>query len=177
MSLLSKVFIVIKSNIKILACKIVGVHLHSASIISIVALNSTIRTFGKGKVKIGYRSTIRPNTELTARDGLIQIGDGCFVNRNCIIAAHEKIEIGNNVTIGPGTYIYDHDHDGKGGYIIKPVTIEEGVWIGAGCIILKGVTVGKNSVIAAGTVVTKDVPANMVLYQKRISIEKNIESI
>lgn len=176
MSLLSNIFIVIKSNIKIFVCKIVGVHLYSANIVSLVAMNSTIRTFGKGKVKIGYRCTIRPNTEITARDGVIQICDRCFVNRNCIIAAHEKIVIGNNVTIGPGTYIYDHDHDGKGGYIIEPVTIEEGVWIGAGCIILKGVTVGKNSVIAAGTVVTKDVPANIVLYQKRISIEKNIES-
>ena len=176
MRLLSNVFIVIKSNIKILICKIVGVHLHSTNIVSLVALNSTIRTFENGQVEIGYRCTIRPNTEITARGGVIQIGDRCFVNRNCIIAAHEKIEIEDNVTIGPGTYIYDHDHDGKGGYITEPVTIEEGVWIGAGCIILKGVKVGKNSVIAAGTVVTKDVPANMILYQKRISTEKHIES-
>lgn len=99
--------------------------------------------------------------------GMIQFGAKCFVNRNCVIAAHERIEIGNNVTIGPGTYIYDHDHDGKGGYITKPVVIGDGVWIGANCIILKGVTIGKNTVIAAGCIITEDVASSCIIVQKR----------
>ncbi len=41
---------------------------------------------------------------------------------------------------------------------VKPVTIEDDVWIGARVTILKGVTVGKGSIIGAGSVVTKDVP-------------------
>lgn len=69
MSLLSNISIVIKSNIKILTCKIAGVHLRSTNIVSLVAFNSTIRTLGNGHVKIGYRYTIRPNTEITARGG------------------------------------------------------------------------------------------------------------
>ena len=77
------------------------------------------------------------------------------------------IKIGNNVTIGPGVYIYDHDHDGKGGYITKSIVIEKDVWIGAGCIILKGVRIGAGAVIAAGSVITKNVPPQNILLQKR----------
>lgn len=101
---------------------------------------------------------------------MIRVGDKCFINRNCLIAAHEKIDIGNDVTIGPGTYIYDHDHDGKDGYITKPVKIGNNVWIGAGCIILKGVMIGDNAVIAAGAVVTKNVDADTTIYQKRTTV-------
>ncbi len=43
-----------------------------------------------------------------------------------------------------------------------PVVIEDGCWIGAGCILLGGVTVGRGSVIGAGSVVTRDVPADCV---------------
>ena len=44
----------------------------------------------------------------------------------------------------------------------KPVTIEDGVWIGGGVILLPGVTIGKNSVIGAGSVVTRSIPENSV---------------
>ncbi len=38
-----------------------------------------------------------------------------------------------------------------------PITICDGVWIGARAIILPGVTMGEGAVVAAGAVVTKDV--------------------
>jgi acetyltransferase-like isoleucine patch superfamily enzyme len=42
---------------------------------------------------------------------------------------------------------------------IKPVTIEDGVWIGRDAHILKGVTIGEGAVVASGSVVASDVPA------------------
>ena len=42
----------------------------------------------------------------------------------------------------------------------RPITIEDGCWIGGGVIILSGITIGYGSVIGAGSVVTKDIPAN-----------------
>ena len=158
---------VIKSNLKILLCKLAGNNLRVSSWISLVNWHSTIRTFDNGTVDIGYLSTISPYTEITARGGRLKIGDKCFINRNCVVTAHEEIEIGNNVTIGPGTYIYDHDHDGRGRYITKSIVIEKDVWIGAGCIILKGVRIGTGAVIAAGSVITKNVPPQNILLQKR----------
>lgn len=109
--------------------------------------------------------------------GVLSLGSKCFVNRNCIIASHERIKIGDNVKIGPGTYIYDHDHAGPNKYKTKPINIEDNVWIGAGCIILKGVTIGKNAVISAGSVIVKDVPANAVVIQKKESDIRYITNI
>ena len=44
---------------------------------------------------------------------------------------------------------------GRGNWeLIAPVTIGDGVWIGAGAIICAGVTVGNGTVIGAGSVVT-----------------------
>jgi acetyltransferase-like isoleucine patch superfamily enzyme len=40
---------------------------------------------------------------------------------------------------------------------IKPVIIEDNVWIGAKSIILKGVKIGKGAIIGAGSVVVGDV--------------------
>ena len=44
--------------------------------------------------------------------------------------------------------------------ILKPVVIQDHVWIGSHTIIQRGVTIGTNSVVAAGSVVIKDIPPN-----------------
>ncbi len=41
---------------------------------------------------------------------------------------------------------------------IKPVIIQDSVWLGVNTIILPGVTIGQGAVIAAGSVVVKDIP-------------------
>ena len=41
---------------------------------------------------------------------------------------------------------------------IKPIIIEDNVWIGENVTILKGVRIGKGSVIGAGSLVCKDIP-------------------
>lgn len=75
--------------------------------------------------------------------------------------------IGKNVMMGPFCLIYTFNHQTartdipmiqQGYTAIKPVVIEDDVWIGARVTILGGVTVGKGSVLAAGAVVTKNVP-------------------
>ena len=42
---------------------------------------------------------------------------------------------------------------------IRPVVIEDGVWIGWNATILKGVRVGEGAVVAPGALVNRDVPA------------------
>ena len=137
------------------------------ALITMVSIGARLKTYEGGAIKIGRKAAVRKNTEIAVNQGIISVGDGCFINRNCMIVAHEKIEIGNGTTIGPNVCIYDHDHDSKGGYKSKPIVIGKNVWIGAGCILLKGITIGDNSVIGAGTVVTKEVPSNCILIEKK----------
>lgn len=160
MDRISIVMSVMASNIYCFTKRLFGNNLKH-DVLSLVSYKSTILTRGNSSsIAIGRKSCISPYTELSASEnGRLSIGNGCFINRNCLIACHLSIRIGNNVSIGPGTYIYDHDHDGNGGFASKAVVIDENVWIGAGCILLKGVHIGQHAIVAAGSVVTKDVPA------------------
>lgn len=137
------------------------------TLVTLVSLGASLKTYDGGAIRVGRKAAIRKNVEIAASRGQITIGNSCFINRNCMIVAHEKIEIGDGTTIGPNACIYDHDHDGKGGYKTKPVIIGKNVWIGAGCILLKGISIGDNAVIGAGTVLTHSVKCNETVYQKR----------
>lgn len=93
----------------------------------------------------------------------VRIGKQCTLNEGVmLISKNEPIIIGDHVRISAKALITSaglmvdrigipHKH------VSRTVTIEEGVWIGAGARIMPGVVVGRRSVIAAGSVVTKDV--------------------
>ncbi len=99
----------------------------------------------------------------------IQLGDGVFLNFNCVILDVVEVSIGDRTQIGPAVQIYaaDHPRDAKtrreGLEFGRPVRIGSDVWIGGGAIILPGVTIGDGAVIGAGSVVTRDVAAGMIV--------------
>ena len=140
--------------------------------VTLVSLGASLKTYDGGAIRIGRKAAVRKNAEIAATKGQIMIGNSCFINRNCMIVAHEKIEIGDGTTIGPNVCIYDHDHDGNGGYRSSPVLIGKNVWIGAGCILLKGISIGDNVVIGAGTIVTNSIPSETIAYNEMKLIKR-----
>lgn len=151
----------------------------SSNVVNLSYPSVCFRAYEKNsKITLGKGIHIKPNTEISASEGgNVYIGNSVFVNRNCVISAHDEINIGEGTTIGPNTCIYDHDHNVYGGgkdYICKKVTIGKNVWIGANCVILKGVNIGDHAVIGAGSVITKDVADNVLIYIKGEACEKNI---
>lgn len=93
----------------------------------------------------------------------VLIGNKCGFSGVTIRAAY-SIVIGNNVRVGANSVIYDSDghQDDKRTSGVKPIVIEDNVWIGYGVFVTKGVTIGKNSIIGAYSIVTKDIPANVI---------------
>ena len=93
----------------------------------------------------------------------IRLGDGVFLNFNCVILDVVEVTIGDRTQIGPAVQIYaaDHPRDAEtrrsGLEFGRPVRIGSDVWIGGGAIVLPGVIVGNGAVIGAGSVVTRDV--------------------
>jgi maltose O-acetyltransferase len=99
----------------------------------------------------------------------IRLGDGVFLNFNCVILDVVEVSIGDHTQIGPAVQIYaaDHPRDAKtradGLEFGRPVRIGSDVWIGGGAIILPGVSIGDGAVIGAGSVVTRDVGADQIV--------------
>jgi len=123
-------------------------------------------------ISVGKRVQIRKGARLEAVgswDGQkpkITIGDGTLIHLYFHCGAAESVIIGKNVLIAGRVYISDHDHEFVHpdlppsqcrGLTKEPVVIEDGAWLGQGCVILKGVTVGERAVVGANAVVTKDV--------------------
>lgn len=98
----------------------------------------------------------------------IEIGENFFMNVNGVILDGAKVTFGDNVFIAPncGFYTAGHPLDAgqrkQGLEYAYPITIGNGVWIGAHVCVMPGVTIGDNTVIGGGSVVTKDIPANVV---------------
>ncbi len=95
------------------------------------------------------------------------IGSGVVIGDHVTINLDAEVRLGKNVSLGPRVIIYTGTHQiGPGSnrrvgqLLAKPVTIEDGCWIGLAAIILPGVTVGRGSIVAAGAVVTQDIAPN-----------------
>lgn len=98
----------------------------------------------------------------------ITLGDGVFINYDCVFLDVAPITIGDRVLIAPqaGLYTAGHPLDpavrATGLEFGRPITLEDDVWLGGHVTVCPGVTVGRGSVIAAGSVVTRDIPAGVV---------------
>lgn len=98
----------------------------------------------------------------------VRMGDRVFANFNLVILDCAQVTIGNDVLLGPEVGIYTAGHPVDPGLRLqmlefaRPITIEDGVWIGGHVVITPGVSIGRNSVIGSGSVVTRDIPANVV---------------
>lgn len=95
----------------------------------------------------------------------ISIGEGAFLNVNCVVLDVVKVTIGRGAQIGSAVQILTADHPRNAAQRARmlefgrPIMIGANVWIGSGAIILPGVTIGDDAVVGAGSVVTRDVPA------------------
>ena len=134
---------------------------------------------GTGTIKMGNKVRINSCRETNPIGGdtrtilfakgnsSILIGNHVGISNTAIVAL-KSIEIEDDVMIGAGCKIYDHDFHsvhyeermlpGDVGVVSKPVKIKKGAFIGAHTIVLKGVTIGEKSVVGAGSVVTKSIP-------------------
>lgn len=133
-----------------------------------------VRVWGKpsvdnqGRLLIGNRvrlsSKIATLELATGPQGVLEIGEGTYINYGCSIGATQSVCIGRECNIGTYVIIMDNDFHRleperrKETPVSAPIVLEENVWLGARVIVLPGVTIGCGSVIGAGGVVTRDIP-------------------
>ena len=95
----------------------------------------------------------------------ISVGEDTIIGENAILDGRDKLIIGSHVDIASEVMVYNSQHDvfvehfaAIETIVLKPVVIEDYVFIGPRAIILPGVRIGKGAVVCAGAVVTKNVP-------------------
>ncbi|WP_162254540.1 DapH/DapD/GlmU-related protein [Massilia cellulosiltytica] len=101
----------------------------------------------------------------------ISIGSHIYFGPGASIHGRGGISIADGVIFGPRVTIHSSNHNYEseqsapydGGVSLRPVVIEEGVWVGDSAMICPGVRVGRGAVIAMGSVVTRDVPGHSVV--------------
>jgi maltose O-acetyltransferase len=97
----------------------------------------------------------------------IELGEGVYLNFNCVLLDVCRIRIGARTLIGPAVQVYTPLHPldpvlRRTQEYGRPVEIGCDVWIGGGAVILPGVRIGDRAVIGAGSVVTRDIPADVL---------------
>lgn len=144
-----------------------------------------LEALDEGRLTIGEGTLLEPGCWLTLAPGArIEIGAGCFLNRNVMIAAHESVRIGDHTMFANGCFVGDAEHRYDDpeqpitwqGFTSKgPVEIGSNCWFGVNCAVTSGVSVGARCVIGANSVVTSDLPPGSIAAGAPAKVVKAIE--
>jgi acetyltransferase-like isoleucine patch superfamily enzyme len=131
-----------------------------------------LEALDEGRLRIGEGTLLEPGCWLTlGPEARIEIGAGCFLNRNTMLAAYERIEIGDHTMFANGCFVGDAEHrfddletpvTRQGFTSDGPVRIGSNCWFGVNCAITSGVTIGERCVVGANSVITEDLPPRVI---------------
>lgn len=119
---------------------------------------------------LGLNVRIGANVFIRAPEKM-KIGHDVFIGSNCTLDALGGLQIGNCCALASHATVLTVDHHHRGAEsipwgearIVKPVVIEDYVWIGMNASILPGVTIGEGAIVGLGAVVPKDVSSRAIV--------------
>ena len=133
---------------------------------------NVLEALGEGRLQVGAGALFEPGVWITAPGpARVSIGAGTFLNQGVMVAALERVDIGEHCMFANGCFITDADHrvddpdtpiTWQGFTSRGPTRIGDNVWCGANVVVTSGVTVGERAVIGANSVVTQDIPPRSV---------------
>lgn len=109
-----------------------------------------------GRVTLGERVSIWPNTTLRGDEGTISIGDDCNIQDGTVVhmtGGESDTVLGSRITVGHNC-------------ILHGCIIADDVLIGMGSLVMDNVEIGAGSYIGAGTLIPprKVIPPNSLVY-------------
>lgn len=124
---------------------------------------AVLRLFG---AHIGKGVVLKPNITIKY-PWKLQIGNHVWIGEDVWIDNLAEVQIFDHVCVSQGAYLLTGNHDYKKvefDLIVKPIILEEGVWIGAKSIVCPGVVCRSHSVLAVGSIATKELKS-FSIYQ------------
>jgi acetyltransferase-like isoleucine patch superfamily enzyme len=144
-----------------------------------------LEALDEGRLTIGEATLLEPGCWLTlSPQARIEIGRGCFLNRNTMLAALERIEIGDHVMFANNCFVGDADHryddpdrpvTWQGFSSQGPVRIGSNCWFGVNCVVTSGVQIGNRCVIGANSVLNDDLPPGVIAAGAPAKVIREIE--
>ena len=144
-----------------------------------------LEALDEGRLTVGEGTLFEPGCWLTLGPAAtIAIGQGCFLNRGTMLAAVERIEVGDHVMFANGCFVGDSDHryddpdrpiTWQGFTPRGPVRIGSNCWFGVNCVVTGGVTIGDRCVIGSNSVVTRDIPSGTMVAGAPARVIREIE--
>ncbi len=120
-----------------------------------------LRIFG---ATIGKGVVIKPRVNIHL-PWKLAVGDFTWVGEEVFIMNFEPVTIGAHCCISQRAFLCTGNHDFRQPdmrYRNRPITVENGAWVGAQVFVSPGVTIGMEAVITAGSVVTRSQPAKTI---------------
>ncbi len=147
------------------------------------------RAMGSGRGVGLYRRLCRPSARewaeyLRRHGGLYHLGVGCSILPSATIVDPAYTWIGDRACLGNCTLIC---HDGSVEMVIqryglkldrvRPIVIEDDVYVGEKAIILGGSKIGAGSIVGAGSVVRQVIPPGSVIQGNPAKIVGRVEDL
>jgi putative colanic acid biosynthesis acetyltransferase WcaF len=117
-----------------------------------------LRLFG---AKIGAGVVLKPYINVKYPWRLV-IGDHCWIGEQVWIDNLDDVQIGSHVCVSQGAMLLCGNHNYRKisfDLTTGPITLEDGVWIGAKTVVCPGVVCHSHSVLTVGSVATRNLEA------------------
>ena len=117
-----------------------------------------LKLFG---AKVGRGIFIKPCVNIKY-PWLLHLENNIWIGEKVWIDNLALLTIGNNVCISQGAFLFCGNHDfSKPAFdlTVKPIVLEEGVWIGAGAMVCGGVICRSHSMLSAASFAASDLEA------------------
>lgn len=114
-----------------------------------------LKLFG---AQLGQGVVIKPSVNIKY-PWKLRVGDHSWIGEEVWIDNLSDVVIGKNVNLSQGCLLLtgSHDHTRQTfDYLSHPITLEDGVWIGAKAVVFGGVTCRSHSILGLNSVAEKD---------------------
>jgi putative colanic acid biosynthesis acetyltransferase WcaF len=122
-----------------------------------------LKLFG---AKVGHNVLIKPLVNIKY-PWFLEIGNNVWIGEQVWIDNLDKVSIGNNVCLSQACLLLTGNHDyTKTSFdlVIKPIVLEDGVWIGARAVVCGGTVCHHHAVVTVGSVAKGELEA-MAIYR------------
>jgi putative colanic acid biosynthesis acetyltransferase WcaF len=137
---------------------------------------AVLRAFG---ARIGRGVVIKPQVKITF-PWKLEIGNFVWLGEECWLLNLDRITIGDNVCISQRAFLCTGNHNYRRpsfDLIVKPIMVEDGAWLGAGCWVGPGVKIGSHAILSACSMISSDMEpwgiyqGNPAVFVKRRTME------